>query len=1163
MGVIYRATDTVLDREVAVKVLHDKYAPDSGAAHRFAGEAHIAAQLQHPGIPPVHDLGALANGQPFLAMKLIKGGTLDVMLAARPNPDHDRGRFVAIFERVCQALAYAHAHGVIHRDLKPANIMVGAFGEVQVMDWGLAKILGSRERERPEDDPQATTGGTEVVSLRDSDGSFTQAGSVLGTPAYMPPEQAVGAIGKVDERSDVFGLGAILAVILTGNPPFAAASTDTTRVKAAQGDVADCFARLEACGAEPELVALCKQCLSPRPVERPADAGQVAAAVANLRQAAEERARRAELDRVRTEGEMAAAELRAAERRKRRRVQRALSLALGLLLLGAVGFGWWQAEQGRATRERLARNAEAVAGLLEQCRQALRTSDAARAAVTLEVTQKRAAEGGAEELAEELRRCEEDLTVLRDLDAVDQFRWTWAGNRFPGVTAVAARCCEALGRFGADPDAADMEQVVERLSDSAVRRRLVTALDRVLLVQKSTGVREALRAIDSDPFRDAVRDAVRAGNLAALAKLAERPEALQQPPGFAAILGENQAVSLKRRRELLTAAVQQNPNDVGLLIALGNSYPIDRWDVAETRARWFQAAVAVDQANPAAHNNLGTALLARRDVDGAIAEFKEAIRLDPKLALAHGNLGNALKDKGDLEGSIAAYKESIRLDPKYAYAHNGLGGALRAKGDPEEAIAAFKEAIKFLPKYVFAQIGLGNALMDKGDVEGAIAAYKQAIGFNPKYAPAHTALGNALRTKGDVEGAIAAYKEALRLDPRYSFAYHGLGNALYIKRDPEGAIAAYKQAIQLSPRFPDAYNGLGNALRARGDLEGAITAYKESIRLNPKFAYAHDGLGNTLKDKGDLEGAIAAYKEALRLNPKLAQTHSNLGLALQANRDLEGAIASHKEAIRLDPKLSPAYNNLGTALLTRRDFEGAITVFRQAIRLAPKASPPRHNLGIALMATGDLEGAVASYEEALRLDPRNTGARTSLPMVRRMRDLLPRLPDVLAGKDKPRSHAEACDFARLCAQPFQKQNAAAVRLYSDAFAADAKLADDLSAGHRYNAACYAARTARGDGIGAPDGAMERSVLRGKALAWLQADLVLHQKQAVSTEAGARRATAAKLSYWLRDPDLSGVRPETGHRQMPAEERSAWDKLWGEVKATIALAQKPVGGASGK
>src|SRR5262249_16942272 len=178
MGVVYRGTDRTLGREVAVKVLQDRYGADSGAARRIADEARIAGQLQHPAIPPAHDLGTLPDGRPFLAMKLIKGNTLDVLLEARPDPAAERGRFVAVFEQVCQALAYAHAHRVIHRDLKPQNVMVGSFGEVQVMDWGLAKVLPRAGEKDAALHPAPATGATQVGSLRDSDGTFTQDGSV-------------------------------------------------------------------------------------------------------------------------------------------------------------------------------------------------------------------------------------------------------------------------------------------------------------------------------------------------------------------------------------------------------------------------------------------------------------------------------------------------------------------------------------------------------------------------------------------------------------------------------------------------------------------------------------------------------------------------------------------------------------------------------------------------------------------------------------------------------------------------------------------------------------------------------------------------------------------------------------------------------------------------
>jgi tetratricopeptide (TPR) repeat protein len=313
MGVVYRARDVSLRRDVAVKLLSERYPADSPYAQRFVNEACITGQLQHPGIPAVHHVGTQADGRPFLAMKLIHGSTLEAILKQRDDPSADHSRMVAIFESICQAVGYAHAHRVIHRDLKPGNVMVGAFGEVQVMDWGLAKVLAGGtpetvdvllEQTKAWDVGDKQTHGLTEMSPTQA-GSQTQAGSLVGTPAYIPPEQAVGQIEMVTERSDVFGLGAILAVILTGMPPYVGKSFDAIRVQAMRGKLEDCFARLDASGAEPELVALCKKCLAFEPEGRPANAGAVAAAVAALRAAAEERARRAELERVRVEGAQA------------------------------------------------------------------------------------------------------------------------------------------------------------------------------------------------------------------------------------------------------------------------------------------------------------------------------------------------------------------------------------------------------------------------------------------------------------------------------------------------------------------------------------------------------------------------------------------------------------------------------------------------------------------------------------------------------------------------------------------------------------------------------------------------------------------------------------------------------------------------------------------
>ena len=177
---------------------------------------------------------------------------------------------------------------------------------------------------------------------------------MVGTPAFIPPEQAIGEIDRVNERSDVFGLGAILAVILTGKPPYVGETSESVRVQALRGKLEDCFARLDGCGAEPELVALCKKCLAFEPADRPADAGAVAAAVAGLRAAADERARQAELERVQAEGETREALARAAEQRRRRRILLAASGIIALVfLVGFAGVLWqWRVAETARTDEK-------------------------------------------------------------------------------------------------------------------------------------------------------------------------------------------------------------------------------------------------------------------------------------------------------------------------------------------------------------------------------------------------------------------------------------------------------------------------------------------------------------------------------------------------------------------------------------------------------------------------------------------------------------------------------------------------------------------------------------------------------------------------------------------------------------------------------------------
>ena len=240
MGRVFSARDETLGRDVAIKISHAPVA-ESDLDARLGREAQVLAQLEHPGIIPVHSLGRLGDGRVFYVMKLVRGQTL---AEASAQPLSESG-VLGLFERVADALAFAHARGVVHRDLKPSNIMIGSFGEVLVMDWGLAKILGQHSADQP--------------------------GMRAGTPGFMSPEQVAGDEERIGAASDVYALGALLFWLMTKQTPPSAPSM----AAAAMRDHRPRFAR--------RLRAIAAKCLANVPADRYADAAGVVADLARYR----------------------------------------------------------------------------------------------------------------------------------------------------------------------------------------------------------------------------------------------------------------------------------------------------------------------------------------------------------------------------------------------------------------------------------------------------------------------------------------------------------------------------------------------------------------------------------------------------------------------------------------------------------------------------------------------------------------------------------------------------------------------------------------------------------------------------------------------------------------------------------------------------------------
>jgi len=929
MGAVLRGRDVDLGRDLAIKVLLEKHADRPDVARRFIEEAQIGGQLQHPGVAPIYDLGRF-GARPFFTMKLVKGQTLAALLSQRKEPAEDLPNLLSIALKVTQTLAYAHAKGVIHRDLKPANVMVGAFGEVQVMDWGLAKVLAeggivdeeraSRERQRAED-------GTVIRTARSAgSGTDTEAGSLLGTPAYMPPEQANGDVALLDRRADVFGLGAILCEILTGKPPYVGRSPEEVRRKAANGDLADALARLDGCGADAELIALTRACLSPEAIDRPRDAQAVADALTAYLDGVQARLRRAEL----AEAE---AKARALEEAKRRRLT--LTLAAVVLLALTLGGGYWlwlkadrDARLAQLTREvndafnramALREQAKAAtvggADLFAQAREqaqralALVENGPADAALVAQVKQLQA------ELDEE----EKDRHLLAALDAarLAQAELVAGENRFARERAVplfrAAFAAYGLPA-GQGESAAAAARI--RLRPMAVREALSAALDEWIDLAVNPAIRIAephldwLRALAAataadeewtQKLRVALEEKDLAMRRAALEKLAREADVEKVP------------VRVLMRLAVWLRTVQAPASAVALLRRLQQRFPADFWvnhrlgialkampgETAEA-ARYLTAAVALRPDSPGAHLNLGNALQAQGQLEEAIACFRKAIELDPKYAAAHLNLSHALLTKGQLDEAIACGREAIKVDPKNASAHNNLGAALKTKGRLEEAIACYRKAIELDPKFALPHNNLGWMLQTKGQQEEAIACYRKATELDPKFTFAHLNLGRALQAKGQLEEAIACFRKAIDLDPKTAQRHYDLGAALQAKGRLEEAIACYRKAIELGPKFALAHTNLARAQRlvsARDKLPAFRNGSYTPATVEERLALAEWCSIQKLP-----HAAAGLYAAAFAVDPKLAE---DLTASHRSNAARYAALAAAgvgEDAATLDEK---------------------------------------------------------------------------------------------------------------------------------------------------------------------------------------------------------------------------------------------------------------------
>jgi len=898
VGIVLRARDLELGRSVALKVLRREHVGHEGLKRRFLEEAQIGGQLEHPGVVPVHEMGRAPDQRPFFAMKLIQGRTLGELLAQRRDVADDRLRFLGIFEQVCLTVAYAHARGVIHRDLKPANVMVGAFGEVQVADWGLAKVVGRAEPpvdEAPADpaaaQPSSKVSSTAAVrpisTVRTSTTELlSQAGAVLGTLSYMAPEQARGEMANVDARADVFALGAILLELLTGKPPYTGDSAEQYDA-ARSGALAPALARLEAARGDPVLVALARRCLAPAPAERPADASEVARALQEWRAGQEQRAHAAELA-------AATAQAKAAQERHARRLTLALAGTIVVALLGGGG-AWLAMERGERTRREVA--ARPLREELVRARELLRQAEAqpahlvapreaALAAGDAALAASRAADPG-----EELRR--EAVSLHLELAAaVDASRA--AAARRQDEIAISGELAIVIGRWWIAPWEevdATMEALFRRLgvdlatmSDDQIVARVRASYDPVefcdhLLAwmkvrHELAGPKEAPRdfkrlldivqAADPDPWRVKLRGAV-PFHLKVLEDAAVDPELWQQEPRTISHLG-SMLSSLGKQEvamELFRRAARLHPQEFTFRYMLGmelKNPPFQRWEEAIEHA---SAAATMAPEMVGAQVLLGDVRDGLGDFEGAIAAFDEALRLDARSRDAAAGRAWSLLYSGRVAESLASIESALRSHPDHPSLLHGRAAALLALGDVDAARAKTRELLAPTIDVVDAP-RIALSLVLAGDPAGAAAALREVLNRVTVFvkievvAPLHTVRALALEEAGQLDEALAQLR-------RLQQVLSQRGN------DPAAVdpwIARVAELIRLQELLPDLQSGALEPANAAESARVALLLARRGATVDA-FETWEELLDGETEKRQALAAEPASYLLAARLAARL------------------------------------------------------------------------------------------------------------------------------------------------------------------------------------------------------------------------------------------------------------------------------------------------------
>ncbi|MDF1660564.1 MAG: tetratricopeptide repeat protein [Planctomycetota bacterium] len=829
MGVVYQVEDKRLDRQAALKLLKADE-KDPNGVRRFWREARITARLDHPAIPPVYESGTTTSGENYLLMRLIAGGTLDDQIKEyhrEGRPQKGLRKLIEVLIKVAEAVAYAHSRRVIHRDLKPANIMVGQFGEVMVMDWGLARDLTEDEDSRWLDTKKAVL-SPEVVGS-----GLTQSGEILGTPGYMSPEQARSE--EIDERTDVFSIGCILAEVLTGKPPIEGA-TAIARVKATMsGHVVLPASRISR--IDPELQSITADSLEFNRDDRIESAAMVAF----------------DLRAYLSGDEVLSHDYSAGERLRRwlrshSVVVVVVTLALVFVLLAGLFFLQIEsAKANQALAEKAEQRMTETMTNLSKAEALVRRR--ARPELILQCTEPALKAGGRKEW------------LLLNVAKI------YRDAKLPDRARVLLE--ESVSHYPPGFEALHFLHQIELEHG--------TNISQMRAYKRFLAVAENLNDERNEYFLRA---------LALKAKQrGDEAEALKQYARIESELGVLRGsdfnergkclVALKRAKEgygAYSRAVELNGNK--------HEFWTNRAKVLHSMRKYREALSDVNR-SVSLNGHIIETLIVRsqvlqklKNLDAALKDIQRVIGLNPRYAKGYCERGIIRSNMGQYAGALEDLNKAISLAPDESLFYYSRANIHCQSGRFDLGLKDFDLALKKNPDFPDCLKNRGRLHRQNNHLGKALADYNQALNLVPDRVEILRLRCNLLIYMRRYDDALVDANRVIELNYRTSGSYFNRG-AIY------SSIGRHKEAIQddteaIKRSVPgelndDIYFNRGMSYRALKQYQMAVQDFTAALNIKPGYAQACYQRGMTYRDMGKYQLAIFDLRKTLNLAPNNPQ----------------------------------------------------------------------------------------------------------------------------------------------------------------------------------------------------------------------------------------------------------------------------------------------------